>query len=179
VFTDGEPIVIGIDIGGERADSAVVWINERLHVGCEVLSGDRAVLDIAEVVRELAAQYRIIECCFDPWRAGQIGQELEQRGIKQVGASARRLRPQCGWPSVHEPGLVAAVRGERRGHEHEPDPVRGRAAGRGGEDRGELVAAKKRKRKPAGEETPPKRKGLSSGLKAAAVRRSPPRGRRR
>ena len=37
-FTDGERIVIGIDIGGERADSAVVWINGELHVGCEVLS---------------------------------------------------------------------------------------------------------------------------------------------
>lgn len=81
-FTDGEPIVVGIDIGGERSDSAVVWVNSRLHVGVEVLSGDRAVLDIAEVVRELAEQYAIAECSFDPWRAGQIGAELEQRGIR-------------------------------------------------------------------------------------------------
>lgn len=81
-FEDGEPIVIGIDIGGERSDSAVVWVNEHLHVGCEVLSGDRAVLAIADVVRELAERYRIAECSFDPWRAGQIGQELEQRGIR-------------------------------------------------------------------------------------------------
>lgn len=55
---------------------------ERLHVGCEVLSGDRAVLEISEVVHELAERYTILECCFDPWRAGQIGQELEQRGIR-------------------------------------------------------------------------------------------------
>jgi phage terminase large subunit-like protein len=81
-FEEGEPIVVGIDIGGERSDSAVVWINERLHVGCEVLSGDRAVLEIADVVRELAEQHTITECAFDPWRAGQIGQELEQRGIR-------------------------------------------------------------------------------------------------
>lgn len=80
-FEDGERIVVGIDIGGERADSAVVWINERLHVGCEVLSGDRAVLEIADVVRELAERYTIVECAFDPWRAAQVGQELEQRGI--------------------------------------------------------------------------------------------------
>jgi phage terminase large subunit-like protein len=73
-FTDGERIVIGIDIGGERADSAGVWLNEHLHVGVKVLSGDRAVLEIAEVVRELAARFRIVECSFDPWRAGQIGQ---------------------------------------------------------------------------------------------------------
>jgi phage terminase large subunit-like protein len=39
-------------------------------------------LEIAEVVRELAERYTIIECCFDPWRSGQIGQELEQRGIR-------------------------------------------------------------------------------------------------
>ncbi|MET0507947.1 MAG: terminase TerL endonuclease subunit, partial [Burkholderiaceae bacterium] len=50
--------------------------------GCEVLSGDRAVLAIADVVRELAEQYTVSECSFDPWRAGQIGQELEQRGIR-------------------------------------------------------------------------------------------------
>lgn len=81
-FEDGERVVVGIDIGGERADSAVVWINERLHVGCEVLSGDGAVLEIAEVVRELAERFVIVECTFDPWRAGQIGQELEQRGIR-------------------------------------------------------------------------------------------------
>jgi hypothetical protein len=67
---------------GERADSAVVWPNERLHGGCEVLSGDRAVLEIADVVRELAERSTIVERCFDPRRAGQIGQELEQRGIR-------------------------------------------------------------------------------------------------
>jgi phage terminase large subunit-like protein len=81
-FTDGERIVIGVDIGGERADSAVVWVNSQLHVGCEVLSGDQAVLEIADVVRELAERFTILECSFDPWRAGQIGQELEQRGIR-------------------------------------------------------------------------------------------------
>jgi hypothetical protein len=81
-LTDGERIVIGVDIGGERSDSAVVWVNEHLNVGVEVLSGDRAVLEIADVVRELAERFTIVECAFDPWRAGQIGQELEQRGIR-------------------------------------------------------------------------------------------------
>jgi phage terminase large subunit-like protein len=81
-FEDGERIVVGIDIGGERSDSAVVWLNERLHVGCEVMSGDQAVLEVANVVHELAERFAIAECTFDPWRAGQIGQELEQRGIR-------------------------------------------------------------------------------------------------
>ena len=47
-----------------------------------MLSVDRAVLDIAEIVHELAEQFTIAECAFDPWRAGQIGQELEQRGVR-------------------------------------------------------------------------------------------------
>jgi phage terminase large subunit-like protein len=34
------------------------------------------------VVRDLAERFTIVECAFDPWRAGQIGQELEQRGIR-------------------------------------------------------------------------------------------------
>ena len=60
----------------------MVWLNEHLHVGVEVLSGDRAVLEIADVADDLADRYTIVECTFDPWRAGQIGQELEQRGIR-------------------------------------------------------------------------------------------------
>ena len=37
-FEEGEAVVVGVDIGGERADSAVVWINAELQVGVEVLS---------------------------------------------------------------------------------------------------------------------------------------------
>jgi phage terminase large subunit-like protein len=80
-FTDGERIWIGVDIGGERADSAVVWVNESLHVGVEIFSGDSAVLEVAALIPELAERYTVAECAFDPWRAGQIGQELEQRRI--------------------------------------------------------------------------------------------------
>lgn len=57
-------------------------MNEQLHVGVEVLSGDRAVLEIADVVHELAERFTILVCSFDPWRAGQVAQELEQRGIR-------------------------------------------------------------------------------------------------
>jgi len=81
-FEDGEPVTIGVDIGGERSDSAVVWVTDDLRVGCEVLSGDRAVLEIADVVRELAERFTVRECSFDPWRAAGIGAELEQRGIR-------------------------------------------------------------------------------------------------
>ena len=40
------------------------------------------MLEIAEVVNELAERFTIAKCTFDPWRAGQVGQELEQRGIR-------------------------------------------------------------------------------------------------
>ena len=40
------------------------------------------MIELAAVIAELAATYRVTECTFDPWRAGQIGQELEQRGIR-------------------------------------------------------------------------------------------------
>jgi phage terminase large subunit-like protein len=98
-FTDGERIVIGIDIGGERADSAVAWINENLHIGCEVLSGDRAVLEIADVVHELAEQFTIVECAFDPWRAGQIGASTARD--QGVGLPAARR--------ADDPGLTATL----------------------------------------------------------------------
>jgi hypothetical protein len=41
-FTDGERIWVGVDVGGERAATAVVWINEHLHVGCEIFTATKA-----------------------------------------------------------------------------------------------------------------------------------------
>jgi phage terminase large subunit-like protein len=81
-FVDGERIWVGVDIGGTRADSAVVWINKNYDVGVEIFSGDEAILQVADAVRDLATRYRIAECSFDPWRAGQIAAELEQRSIR-------------------------------------------------------------------------------------------------
>jgi phage terminase large subunit-like protein len=83
-FEDGERIWIGVDIGGSRADSAVVWINEKMHVGCEIFTGEDAVTDVAEFVPELAERYAIQEAIFDPWRAGQMAREWEQRGVEAV-----------------------------------------------------------------------------------------------
>jgi phage terminase large subunit-like protein len=55
-----------------------------VHVGVEVFSGDDAVTDVAEFVPELAERYTIAEAIFDPWRAGQMSREWEQRGIPAV-----------------------------------------------------------------------------------------------
>ncbi len=47
-------------------------------------SGDDAILEVAAFVAELADSYQIVEAVFDPWRAGQMAQEWEQRGMTAV-----------------------------------------------------------------------------------------------
>ncbi len=70
-----------VDVGWERSDSAVVYVNESLHVGVETWQGDDAVLEVAAFVAELATRYTIVEAVVDPWRAAGIAAEWEQRGI--------------------------------------------------------------------------------------------------
>jgi len=53
-FEEDERIWLGVDVGGERSDSAVVRINENLHVGVHTWTGDDAVLEVAAFVAELA-----------------------------------------------------------------------------------------------------------------------------
>jgi phage terminase large subunit-like protein len=83
-FTDGERLWVGCDVGGSVAATAVVWLSEGLHCGVWVGHGDRAVLEAKQVVEELAAKYEIAEFVFDPWRAGQLAQELRERGINVI-----------------------------------------------------------------------------------------------
>ena len=83
-FEVGERIWVGVDVGGERADSAVVWASERLHVGVAVYHGDEGVLDCVAKVRELAALYTVQECVFDPWRFTQAALEFEREGLVPV-----------------------------------------------------------------------------------------------
>ena len=98
-FTAGEDIFVGVDVGGERSASAVVWVNAGLHVGCGIYHGDKGVLECVEHVRDLAGQYNVREVVFDPWRFGQAAQELEreritvlqfpQTDVRMIPASAR------------------------------------------------------------------------------------------
>ena len=86
-FEPGERIWVGVDLsgGGGRSDTAVVWVNERLHVGCEVFSGDHdATAEVAGVVGELAEQYTVVELVLDFWRASGLASEFEQRGLTVV-----------------------------------------------------------------------------------------------
>jgi phage terminase large subunit-like protein len=115
-FTRGERIWVGVDVGGERSASAVVYVNERLHVGVETWTGDGAVLEVAAYVAELADQYEIVEATYDPWRAGQMAQEWEQRGITAVEfpQSDARMIPAC-------ERLYDAIVQQRLVHPDDPD----------------------------------------------------------
>jgi phage terminase large subunit-like protein len=75
---------VGCDVGGQRSCTAVVWGNERLHVGCRIYTGDAAIPELADHVRALGRQHTIREFVYDPWRAGQLAQELEREGVTCV-----------------------------------------------------------------------------------------------
>ncbi len=80
-FEDGERVWVGVDLGGEWSDSAVVWVNEAGHVGAYVGSGEEAIMEVAGLVEELAERYTLVEVGFDPWRSGVLAQQLAERGI--------------------------------------------------------------------------------------------------
>ncbi|HEV8053846.1 MAG TPA: terminase large subunit, partial [Candidatus Limnocylindrales bacterium] len=83
-FTPGEPVWVGVDVGGERSASAVVWVNQQLHVGVGIYTGESGVLEVVDHVRALAAEFEVREVAFDPWRFGQAAQELEREGLTCV-----------------------------------------------------------------------------------------------
>jgi phage terminase large subunit-like protein len=94
-IADGERIWVGVDVGGSEADTAVVWVNERLDVGVKVFSGDEGVLHAKELIEGPAEGYAIQEVAFDPWRAKQVALEIEQRRIRCVEfpQTAGRMHP--------------------------------------------------------------------------------------
>jgi phage terminase large subunit-like protein len=80
-FTAGEDVWVGVDVGGERSASAVVWVNAKHHVGADVFHGDQGVLECVDRIRDLAREYNVRELVYDPWRFTQGAQELEREGI--------------------------------------------------------------------------------------------------
>ena len=42
---EGSKIWVAVHIGGARADTAVVWLDEDFGVGCRTWSGDEALMD--------------------------------------------------------------------------------------------------------------------------------------
>ena len=84
VIAEGEPVFVGVDVGGQRSATAVAWVTDDLRVGVWIGHGDGAVLDAGAVIRELAARLQVRELAFDPWRAGQLAAELEREGLAVV-----------------------------------------------------------------------------------------------
>src|SRR5215210_7982918 len=83
-------------------------------------------LEVADFVAELAETYQIVEAVYDPWRAGQMAQEWEQRGIPAVKfpQSDSRMIPAC--ERLYDAVVHGSPRPSRR-----PRPRRPRALRRG------------------------------------------------
>jgi len=88
----GEPVWLGVDVGGERSASAVACVTEDLRVGAAIFYGDAAVLEVLAKVRELAGTLDVREVAFDPWRFGQAALELEAEGLPVVAFPQSNVR---------------------------------------------------------------------------------------
>ena len=75
---------VGVDVGGTRSATAVAWVTQDLRAGVWIGHGDDAVLEARDVIRDLAEKFTIVECVFDPWRAGQLAAELEREGVNCI-----------------------------------------------------------------------------------------------
>jgi phage terminase large subunit-like protein len=119
-LTPGEDVWVGVDVGGERSASAVVWVNANLHVGVAIFHGDAGVLDCVDKVRELASGFNVREVVFDPWRFGQGAQELEAEGIVVAAfpQSDVRMVPASNrlYSAIVERRIVAPDHAELRTH---------------------------------------------------------------
>ncbi len=73
-----------MDVGGSRAASAVVMVTEDLRVHAQTWQGDRAVLEVADHLRQLARDYTVREVAFDPWRFRSEALRLEDAGLPMV-----------------------------------------------------------------------------------------------
>jgi phage terminase large subunit-like protein len=77
-----EKICVGIDVGGARADTAVVWVTEDGRIGARIFSGEEGIVEAGALLPVLAERYRVRELVYDPWRAAMLIRGLESRGIK-------------------------------------------------------------------------------------------------
>jgi len=113
---DGERVWMGVDIGGDRAASAIAYATEDLRIGVEVYEGDEAVLTVAERVRELAVRFDVAEVVFDPWRFQAPALELERDGLPVMPYPQTNARMV---PASER--LYSAIREGRLQHPSDPD----------------------------------------------------------
>ncbi len=91
----GEPVWIGVDVGGSRSATSAVMVTEDLRVQAKVWQGDSAVLDVAAHLRQLARDYSGREVAFDPWRFRSEALRLEEEGLpmSEFPQSTARMVP--------------------------------------------------------------------------------------
>lgn len=82
---EGSEIVVAIDAGKGASDSAVVWSDRELRVGCKIIEGTGTAHEIDATVDDLARRYRVAEVVADPWHVvGYLTESWEQRGLTVV-----------------------------------------------------------------------------------------------
>jgi phage terminase large subunit-like protein len=85
LFSEVEPVYLGVDIGGNRSASALIGVTEDLEVAeVFIAQGDAAVLEVAERIREIAAGRPVLEVAFDPMRFMSEALRLEADGLPMV-----------------------------------------------------------------------------------------------
>jgi phage terminase large subunit-like protein len=96
---EGSDIWIGVDLGGARADSAIVWMSklgdDQYAVDAAIFSGENGPFEANMQILKLAERFRIREIVYDNWRASMIVRGLEQRGLNCTvfGQSDTRMIP--------------------------------------------------------------------------------------
>lgn len=81
-FQPGEQIVVAVDASKGASDAAVVWLNDRHHVGVEIIEGTGSAQAIDDIIADLATIYTIRELTADPWHVvGLLTERWQQRGL--------------------------------------------------------------------------------------------------
>jgi phage terminase large subunit-like protein len=79
INADGEPVTLGVDIGGSRSATAVIGVTDDLRVAeIHVFQGDAAVLEASACVVEIAQRRPVQELAFDPMRFQEGALRLER-----------------------------------------------------------------------------------------------------
>jgi phage terminase large subunit-like protein len=81
---DGEQVWVGLDVGGSRAATALVFLTEDLRVGVMTWDGEEAVLYAEAALRDLADRFNVMRCYFDPWRFGAEALDLSAAGLPML-----------------------------------------------------------------------------------------------
>jgi phage terminase large subunit-like protein len=113
----GEPVWVGVDVGGSRASTAVVAVTRDLRVAeALVYDGDDAVLKVPDALLQLAARYDVREIAYDPWRFQSEALRLERdHGLVVVQFPQSHTRM-----TIASEGLHAAIVERRLRHRGGP-----------------------------------------------------------